>query len=112
MISLAKARIIAGATAVLDDARAAMAETLIADQLAGKTPGQIAAMIARAVVKVDPEGARKRRERAQKEDAPPPAPSRPKLHPPAAARVTGTGQPARPGTLDPGMARGWPRTSR
>ncbi len=69
VISLVKARIIAGATAVLDDARAAVAETLIADQLAGKTPGQIAAMIARAVVKVDPDGARKRRERAQKEDA-------------------------------------------
>jgi hypothetical protein len=69
VISLAKARIIAEATAVLDDACAAAAETLIAGQLAGKTPGQIAALIARAVVKVDPEGARKRRERAEKEDA-------------------------------------------
>ena len=69
VISLAKARIIAEATAVLDDKRAAAAETLIADQLAGQTPGQIAALIARAVVTVDPEGARKRRERAQKEDA-------------------------------------------
>ena len=69
VISLAKARIIAEATAVLDDARAAVAETMIAGQLAGRTPGQIAALIARAVVTVDPEGARKRRERAQKEDA-------------------------------------------
>ena len=69
VISLAKARIIAEATAVLDDEHTAAAETLVADQLAGKTPGQIAALIARAVVKVDPEGARKRRERAQKEDA-------------------------------------------
>ena len=69
VISLAKARIIAEATAVLDDDRAAAAETLIAGQLAGKTPGQIAALIARAVVQVDPDGARKRRERAQQEDA-------------------------------------------
>ena len=69
VISLAKVRIIAEATGVLDDDRAAAAETLIADQLAGKTPGQIAALIARAVVTVDPDGARKRRERAQKEDA-------------------------------------------
>jgi hypothetical protein len=69
VISLVKARIIAEATAVLDDDRAAVAETLIADQLAGKTPGQVAALIARAVVQVDPEGARKRRERAQREDA-------------------------------------------
>ncbi len=67
VISLTKARIIAEATAVLDDDRAAAAETLIAGQLAGKTPGQVAALIARAVVTVDPDGARKRRERAQKQ---------------------------------------------
>ena len=69
VISLAKARIIAEATAVLDDARAAAAETLIAGQLAGKTPGQVAALIARAVVQVDPDGAEKRREQAQQEEA-------------------------------------------
>ena len=69
VISLAKARIIAEATAVLDDRHAAAAETLIADQLAGQTPGQVAALIARAVVKVDPDGAAKRRERAQREEA-------------------------------------------
>jgi Domain of unknown function (DUF222) len=69
VISLAKARIIAEATAVLNDERAAVAETLIAGDLGGKTPGQVAAMIGRAVVTVDPEGARKRRERAQREDA-------------------------------------------
>ncbi|MGB6583196.1 MAG: hypothetical protein WBF34_35300, partial [Streptosporangiaceae bacterium] len=68
VISMAKARIIAEATAVLDDTRAA-AETLIAGDLAGRTPGQVAAMIGRAVVTVDPEGAAKRRERAQQEDA-------------------------------------------
>ena len=69
VISLAKAKIIHEATAVLDDRRAAAAETLIAGDLAGKTPGQVAAMIASAVVTVDPEGARKRRERAQQQDA-------------------------------------------
>src|SRR5712691_11220628 len=69
VISLAKAKIIAEATAVLDDGRAAAAETLVAGRLAGKTPGQVAALIARAVVQVDPGGARKRRERAQREDA-------------------------------------------
>jgi hypothetical protein len=69
VISLAKARIIHEATAVLDDAHAAVAETLIAGQLAGKTPGQVAKLIADAVVTVDPEGAAKRREKAQREEA-------------------------------------------
>jgi hypothetical protein len=69
VISLSKARIIAEATAVLSDKRAAAAEALIARRLAGKTHGQIAAMIGRAVVEVDPEGARKRREQAEKEQA-------------------------------------------
>ena len=39
------------------------------NQLAGKTPGQVAALIARAVVQVDPDGAAKRREQAQREQA-------------------------------------------
>jgi hypothetical protein len=69
VISLSKARIIDDATSVLTDEQAAAAETLIAGRLAGSTHGQIAQMIARAVVKVDPDGARKRREQAQKEDA-------------------------------------------
>jgi hypothetical protein len=68
-ISLGKARIIADATSVLDDKHAAIAETLIAARLAGRTHGQIAQMIAHAVVMVDPDGARKRREAAQKENA-------------------------------------------
>ncbi len=69
VISLGKARIIADATGVLTDEQAAAAEALIAGRLAGLTHGQIAQLIARAVVKVDPDGARKRREEAQKEDA-------------------------------------------
>jgi hypothetical protein len=69
VLSLAKARIIAEATSVLDDEQAAAAEALIAGRWAGKTPGQIAKMIAWAVVKTDPGGARKRREKAEREDA-------------------------------------------
>jgi uncharacterized protein DUF222 len=69
VLSLAKVRIIAEAASVLDDGQAAAAEALIAGQWAGQTPGQIARMIAWAVVKTDPEGARKRREKAQREDA-------------------------------------------
>ncbi len=69
VISLGKARIIADATSVLTDEHAAAAEALIAGRLAGQTHGQIAKLIARAVVKVDPDGAAKRREAAQKEDA-------------------------------------------
>jgi uncharacterized protein DUF222 len=69
VLSLAKVRIIAEATSVLDDGQAGAAEALIAGLWAGKTPGQIAKMIAWAVVKTDPDGARKRREKAQREDA-------------------------------------------
>ncbi len=69
VISAGKARIIAEETGVLADADAGAAEALIAGQLAGRTHGQVARLIARAVVKVDPDGARKRREKAQQEDA-------------------------------------------
>jgi len=69
VISLGKARIIADATAVLTDELAAAAEALLAGRLAGATHGQIAQLIARAVVTVDPDGARKRREQAQQDDA-------------------------------------------
>jgi Domain of unknown function (DUF222) len=69
VLSLAKARIIADATSVLDGEHAAAAENLIAGRWAGKTPSQIAALIARAVITVDPDGARKRREEAERENA-------------------------------------------
>ncbi len=49
-----KAQVIAEATRCLDDAAAAAAEAAIIDALAGKTPGQIRALIARAVLKADP----------------------------------------------------------
>ncbi len=68
-IDYVKAGIIVKELFVLDDAQAAAAEALIADQLAGKTPGQIGKLAADAVLTVDPEGARKRREHAEREDA-------------------------------------------
>jgi Domain of unknown function (DUF222) len=69
VISLGKARIIAEETGVLTDADAGAAEALVAGRWAGLTHGQLAQLIARAVVTVDPDGAKKRREQAQKEDA-------------------------------------------
>ena len=58
VISLGKARIISDETSVLTDEHARAAEMLIAGRLAGQTHGQIARLIVRAVVQVDPEGAR------------------------------------------------------
>jgi hypothetical protein len=70
VIDYVKARAIAEETAVLDDAHVAAAEELIvAAGLSGKTPGQIGKIAARAVVTVDPDGARRRREQAEREDA-------------------------------------------
>jgi hypothetical protein len=68
-IDCLRAKIIAEETAVLTPGQAAQAEALIIDQLAGKTPGQIGKLTALAVVTVDPDGARKRREHAEREDA-------------------------------------------
>jgi Domain of unknown function (DUF222) len=62
-----KAKIIADATRVLDDAGAAEAEALALPGIAGKTPGQIRTAIGRAVITVDPEAARERREQAEKD---------------------------------------------
>jgi hypothetical protein len=70
VIDYIRAKIIAEETAVLDDADLAAAEEMIlAAGLAGKTPGQVGRIAARAVVTVDPGGARRRREQAEKEDA-------------------------------------------
>ncbi len=63
-----KAQLIAEATRVLGDAAAAEAEAaVIPDGVTGKTPGQIRAAIGRAVVKADPDAARRRREEAEKD---------------------------------------------
>ena len=62
-----KAKIIVDATRVLDAADVAAAEALVLPGIEGKTPGQIRAAIARAVITIDPEAAQARRERAQKD---------------------------------------------
>jgi hypothetical protein len=69
IIDVVKARIIVDEFAVLDDKRAAEAGKLIVDELAGATPGQIGKLAARLVDTVDPDGSRKRRERAERYEA-------------------------------------------
>jgi hypothetical protein len=65
-ISLGKARLIATATALLDPAEARAAEAKVLDRAAGLTLGGLRAAIARAVMEVAPEKAKKRREVAAK----------------------------------------------
>ncbi len=67
MISGYKASLITAATSPLDDEQAAEADRRAAPKLAGKTPGQIKDLIRRIVITVDPEGAQRRREEAQRE---------------------------------------------
>ena len=67
LIDVYKARIIADATRVLDAAGAAEAESLVLPGIETKTPGQIRAAIARAVLAVDPAAAQARRERAERD---------------------------------------------
>jgi hypothetical protein len=68
-LSFIKAKLIADELTVLDDAHIAAAEQMVLADLAGKTPGQLAKLAALAVAAVDPEGTRKRRECAEREDA-------------------------------------------
>jgi hypothetical protein len=68
-IDYTKAQLIAKELSVLDDAHIAAAEQLILPELAGKTPGELVKLAAHAVDTVDPEGSRKRREYAEREDA-------------------------------------------
>src|SRR6516164_239582 len=69
VIDLLKARIVSDELSVLDDERAAAAEKLLLGELAGKTPGQAGRLAAQAVCTIDPDGARKRRERAERDEA-------------------------------------------
>jgi uncharacterized protein DUF222 len=69
VISPLKAQIVSDELSVLDDEDAAAAEKLVLDQLAGQTPGQVGKLAAQAACTVDPGGAAKRRERAEREDA-------------------------------------------
>ena len=64
-----KARIISDELKVLDDEQAAQAEKLILDLLDGQTPAQLGRLAAQAVVTVDPDGAARRREHAEREEA-------------------------------------------
>jgi hypothetical protein len=57
-----KAEIIAAATALLDPAEARAAEALVLDRAGSLTPAQLRAAIRRAVMEVNPEKAKKRRE--------------------------------------------------
>jgi hypothetical protein len=68
-IDLAKAKLIVNELIVLDDEHIAAAEKMVLDELAGKTPGQLVKLAALAVATVDPEGTRKRREHAEREEA-------------------------------------------
>jgi Domain of unknown function (DUF222) len=64
VVSLGKARIIATATGLLDEAEARAAEAEVLDRAARLTPGGLRAAIARAVMEAAPGKARKRRETA------------------------------------------------
>jgi uncharacterized protein DUF222 len=68
-LSPLKARIISDELKVLDDEHAAEAEKLILDQLDGQTPAQLGRLAAQVVCAVDPGGAAKRREHAEREEA-------------------------------------------
>jgi Domain of unknown function (DUF222) len=68
-ISEWKAKLISDALAVLDDQQAAEAEKLILDQVTGLAPGMVGKLAAQAVCTIDPDGAAKRREHAEREEA-------------------------------------------
>ena len=66
VVSLGKARLIAAATGLLDEAGARAAEAEVLDRAGRLTPGGLRAAIARAVMEAAPDKARKRRETAAK----------------------------------------------
>ena len=67
VITASKAQIIVYATALLDEAEAAAAEGMVLGRAGRLTPGGLRAAIARAVMEVAPEKAKKRREQAAKD---------------------------------------------
>ncbi|MGH3258266.1 MAG: DUF222 domain-containing protein, partial [Streptosporangiaceae bacterium] len=67
ILNRGKAEIIAQATALLDPEEARAAEALVLDRAGRLTPGGLRAAIARAVMQVAPDKARKRREEAAKD---------------------------------------------
>jgi len=68
-IEVPVAKAVAAEFSVLDDDQAAAAEAVILGKLAGKTPGMARRLAQRIAVTVDPDGARRRREQAEKHDA-------------------------------------------
>jgi len=66
-LRVSKARIIADAARTLDPGQARAAEALVLSRAGRLTPGGLRAAIARAVMQVDPEAARKRREEAARD---------------------------------------------
>jgi len=68
-LSALKAKIISDELKVLDDEQAAEAEKLILDRLDAQTPAQLGKLAAPVVCTVDPDGAAKRRRRAEREEA-------------------------------------------
>ena len=64
-----KAQLVLKELSVLDDEHIAKAEAMVLPELAGKTPGHLVKLAALAVATVDPDGTRKRREHAEREDA-------------------------------------------
>ena len=68
-LTFAKARTVVDTFKYLSDGDAARAETLILDQLAGKTYTQVLRLAEQAALTVDPELAARRREQAQRKDA-------------------------------------------
>ncbi|HEY0717936.1 MAG TPA: DUF222 domain-containing protein [Streptosporangiaceae bacterium] len=66
-ISEDKAQLIAEATRALDPGGAAAVEALVLPGIETRTPGQIRAALARALTKVDPGAARRRREQAEQD---------------------------------------------
>ena len=65
-IDLARARLIAEATAVLDEDTAGAVEAKILPAAGDQTTGQLRAALRRAVITADPEGAERRREEAER----------------------------------------------
>src|SRR5215472_14342169 len=65
-IDLARAKMIARLTGPLDDAAARRVEAAVLGRAGWQTPGQLHAALRRAVLRADPEGADKRRERAER----------------------------------------------
>jgi Domain of unknown function (DUF222) len=68
-LNFIKTKLIVDELIVLDDEHIAAAEQMVLPELPGKTPGQLAKLAALAVATVDPEGTRKRREYAEREEA-------------------------------------------